>query len=171
MCKHITPEWLSTYIKPCMNTLHRKGSALTSDHVWKHRIERALHLHSTMFENTALKGICTYIWPCSKTPHRNGSTLRFDHAWKYHIKRALSPRLRIPGNWLGASIIPENGISPYIWSSGIHLSITSEWPCAHIWSCKTTSYSHIRMALSPRLSIPCDWTGASIPRMAFSPYI
>ena len=54
---------------------------------------------------------------------------------------------------------------------GTHPSITSEWPCTHIWSCKTTSHSHIRMALSPKLSIPGNWPGASIPRMAFNTYI
>ena len=49
---------------------------------------------------------------------------------------------------------------------GTNPSITSEWPCAHIWSCKTTSYSRIRKALSPRPSIPGNWLGTSILRMA-----
>ena len=48
---------------------------------------------------------------------------------------------------------------------GTHPSITLEWPCTHIWSCKTT-----RMALSPRPSIPGNWPGTSIPRMAINAY-
>ena len=51
---------------------------------------------------------------------------------------------------------------------GKHPSITSEWPCAHIWSCRNTSYSHIRMAISPRPSIPGNWLGTSIPRMSIA---
>ena len=105
-----------------------------------------------MLESTALKRLSTYNRPCSKAPHRKGSALTSDHARKHRIERALSPRLRIPGNWLGASILLENGISPYIWSSGTHPSITSKWPCTHIWSCRNQSYISIRMAPSPRLS-------------------
>ena len=30
---------------------------------------------------------------------------------------------------------------------GTHPSVTSEWPCTHIWSCENTSHSHIKMAL------------------------
>ena len=48
---------------------------------------------------------------------------------------------------------------------GTHPSITSEWPCAHIWSCKTTSYNRLRKALSPRPSIPGNTPRRSIPRM------
>ena len=172
MCKHITPEWLSTYIQPCVNTLHQEISTLTFDHVQKHHIGRAQHLYLTMFENTTSKRLSTYIWPCSKAPHRKGSALTSNHAQKHHIERALIPRLRIPGNWPDASILPENGISPYIWSSVTHPSITSEFPCTHIWSCKTTSHSHIKMAFSPRLKFPGNWLGASIlPENGISPYI
>ena len=54
----------------------------------------------------------------------------------------------------------------------LYLSYSSEWPCTHIWSCKTTSYSHIRMALSPRLSFPGNWLGTSIlPKNGINPYI
>ena len=51
---------------------------------------------------------------------------------------------------------------------GMHPSITSEWPCTHIWSCENTSHSHIRTALSPRLSFPGTSSGRSIPRMAIA---
>ena len=51
---------------------------------------------------------------------------------------------------------------------GTNPSITSEWPCAHIWSCKTTSYNRIRKALRPRPSIPGNWPCTSIPRMVIS---
>ena len=54
---------------------------------------------------------------------------------------------------------------------GTYPSITSYWPCTYIWSCETTSHNHIKMALSPKLSIPRNWPSASIPRTAFSPYI
>ena len=54
---------------------------------------------------------------------------------------------------------------------GTNPTITSEWLCTHIWSCRNQSYSHIRMALSPRLSFPNNWPGASIPRMAFNSYM
>ena len=129
MWKHTASEGICTYIRPCVNTSHQKGSALTSDHVRTHCVGRALHLHPTMFKNTALEGLHTYIWPCLKTLHQKGSALTFDHVWTHCIKRPLSPRLRIPGNWPGASIILKNGINPYIWSSG------------------KTSLNHIRMAL------------------------
>ena len=49
---------------------------------------------------------------------------------------------------------------------GTHPSITSEWPCTHIWPCKTTSYNRLRKALSPIPSIPGNSPGSSIPRMA-----
>ena len=44
-------------------------------------------------------------------------------------------------------------------------SLTLEWPCTYIWSCETTSHNHIKMALSPRLSILGNWPGTSIQRM------
>ena len=48
----------------------------------------------------------------------------------------------------------------------LYLTYSLEWPCTHIWSCENTSHSHIRMAPSPRLSIPSNWPGTSIQRMA-----
>ena len=92
------------------------------------------------------------------------------YIWPSLVKMALSLRLRIPGNWPGASIqrMATTLISDQV---GTYPSISSEWPCTYIWSCETTSISHIRMALSPSLSIPCNWPSASIPRMTFSPYI
>ena len=119
----------NTHIWPCVNTSHQNGLALIFDHVQTHSIRRDLHLHLTMFKNTASEGLCTYIRPCSKTLHWKGFALTFDHVWTHRIERALRPRLRILGNWLGASILPENGINPYIWSSG------------------NTSLNHIRMAM------------------------
>ena len=129
----IFSERHNTHIWPCVNTSCQNGSALISDHVWTHHIVRALHLHPTMFKNTALEGFCTYIRPCSKTPHRKGFALTFYHVLKQRIERALSPRLRIPGNWPGADILLENGIIPYI------------------WSCGNTSLNHIRMAMRSHL--------------------
>ena len=160
MCEHTASEGLSTYIWPCSKTLHWKGSALTFDHVWKHHIEKARHLHSTIFKSTASKGICTYIRPCSKTPHWKGSTLIFDHVRKHCIERALhlhstmfkniaSEGLSVPDwGFLVTDQVPPFSqrmestlISDQV---GTHPSITSEWPYTYIWSCETTSHSHIR---------------------------
>ena len=99
----------STHIWPCVNTSCQNGSTLISDHVWTHHIERDLHLHPTMCKHTTSEGLCTYIWPCANTLHRKGTTLTFDHVRTHRITMALSPRLRILGNWPGASILPENG--------------------------------------------------------------
>ena len=62
MCKHIASEGLCTYIQPCSKTQQWKGFTLTSDDVRKHRIGRDLHLHLTMFKNTASKGISVPDW-------------------------------------------------------------------------------------------------------------
>ena len=67
-----------------------------------------------------------------------------------HVRRALHLHL------------PMRGTNPACMSEGLF---------THIWSCRNQSYSHIRMALSPRLSFPGNWLGASIPRMAFNAYI
>ena len=96
----------------------------------------------------------THIWSCDNTSHS-------------HIKMALSPRLRFPGNWPGTSI-QRMAIALISDQVGTHPSITSEWPCTYIWSCETTSHSHIRMALSLRLSILGNWPGTSIQRMAIA---
>ena len=80
---------------------------------------------------------------------------------------ALSPRLSFPDNWPSTSIhrMATSLISDQV---GTHPSITLEWPCTHIRSCENTSHSHIRMALSPRPSIPGTSPGSSIPIMAIS---
>ena len=80
-------EGLYTYIFPCEEPIQhtcQKGSALTFDHVGKH-------------PTVTSECLCTYIWSCGNTSHS-------------HIRIALNSRLSIPGNWLGASILPENGI-------------------------------------------------------------
>ena len=48
---------------------------------------------------------------------------------------------------------------------GTYPSITSKWTYTYILSCETTSHIHIRMALSPRLSIPGNLLGISIQRI------
>ena len=94
-----------------------------------------IHWHHRKHHLSSMEGLSTYIRPCEEPIQptcRKGSALTFDHARNQsslHVERDLNPRLRIPGNWLGASILPENGISPYIWSSG------------------NASLNHIRMAL------------------------
>ena len=147
----------------------------------------AQHLYPTMCEHIASEGLCSYIWPCLKTLHWKGSALIFDHVRKHRIKRALHLHLTMCKHTASKGLtVPDLGflvtdqvppLSQRMASTlisdqvGTHPSITSEWPCTHIWSCKTTSHSHIRMALSPKLSIPSNWPGASIQRMAFSTYI
>ena len=83
---------------------------------------------------------------------------------------ALSLRLSFPCNWPGASI-PKMETTLIFNQVGTNPSITSEWPCAHIWSCNTTSYSCIRKALIPISIIPGNWPGTSILRMEFNAYI
>ena len=131
MCEHTALEGLITYIRPCLKTPHRKDSASTFDYAQKHHIKRDLHLHSTMFENTASKGLSVPDWGFLVT----------------NQVPPFSQRM--------ASTLISNQV-------GTHPLITLEWPCTHIWSYKTTSHSHIKMALSPRLSIPGNWPGASI---------
>ena len=124
-------KWLSTY-----NHQHDRNSNYY--HLWK--------------------GHCTYIWV------RGNTSLG-------HIRMALNPKLRIPSTSPG-SFIPRMAIALISDQVGTHPSITSEWPCAHIWSCRNTSYSHIRMALSLRLSIPSNWLGSSIlPENGIRTYI
>ena len=141
-------EWPSPYIwpwkephpLPCQN-----GPALTSDLL----VRMVQPLHLTYSSEWPI----THIRSCENTSDSN-------------IRMALSPRLIFPGNWPGTSILLENGINLYIWSSRNQSSITLEWICPHIRSCKTTSYSCIRKARSPRPSILDNWPGTSIPRMA-----
>ena len=128
ICPHLVRNSQHSHMTMC-NTSCQNSSTLISDHVRTHHIRKALHLHPTMFKNTASEGINTYSYPCSKAPHWKGSVLTFDHVRSHHVKRALGPRLRIPRNWPGSSILPENGVSHYIWSS------------------ENTTLNNIRMAL------------------------
>ena len=84
------------------------------------------------------------------------------HIWPHLVRKALH---------LHPTSSCQKGAAPTSDHVGTNPSVTSEWLCTHIWSCKTTSHSHIRMALGPRLIIPGNWPGASIPRMEFSSYI
>ena len=127
-----------------------KGSALTSDNqcqkgsalIFNHARNQSFIPKGlcTYILQPMSEGLCTHIWSC-----RNQSYS--------HIVMDLNPRLSFPGNWLGASIqwMETSLIYDQV---GTHPSITSEWPCAYIWSCKTTSYSRIKKSLSPRPSIP-----------------
>ena len=123
MCKHIAPEWLSTYIRSCASTSHQKGSALTSNLILSERNN-------------------TYSRPCSKAPHRKGSSLRIDHALKHCIERAQ----RLQSNH-ARSTASERALhlqSDHAWSialeRALHLQSEHAWrtaskrACAHIWS-------------------------------------
>ena len=123
----------------------QKGPTLTFDHARNQsstHVKKDLHLHSTMRGTNPsymLKGLCTYIRPCEEPIQptcQKGSTLTFAHATNQssiHVRRALSPRLRIPGNWPGASI-QIMAFNTYI------------------LSCRNQSYSHIRMAQHSHLT-------------------
>ena len=137
---------------------------LTYDHVGTNPIiiskRPSTHIHQPMSER-----LSTYTQPCEE-PILWAERL-YTYIWQpmseglstyirpckepiLHAKRAL---------YLHSSM---RGTNPMYMSKG---------PCTYIWSCRNQSYSHIWMALSPRLSIPGNWPGASIPRMAFSAYI
>ena len=114
------PALTSDHERNQSSHLCQKGSALTFDHARNQSsiyVKRALHLHLTMRgtnpacqkgsaltydhvrnQSSMLEGLCTYIWSCGMNTSRS------------HIRMALSPRLSIPGNWPGASILPENGL-------------------------------------------------------------
>ena len=133
---------------------------MVDTHIWHGRKQSFHHdrMATTLISDQVgthpsitLEWSCTHIWSCENTSHS-------------HIRMALSPRLIFPGNWLGASI-QRMAIALISDQVGTHPSITSEWPCAHIWSCKTTSYNRLRNALSTRPSIPGNSLGSSIPRM------
>ena len=155
----ILSKRLCTYIRPCSKTPYRKGSALIVDHAWKHRIEKAQHLHSTMLERTASKGLYTYIQPCSKAPHRKGmhSHLIMEEIIPPSHQNGPHSQTELPGNWPCASILPKNGSCHYIWpthQNGQHSHLTwkepnplpmIEWFSSYIWSSGNTSLSHIRM--------------------------
>ena len=142
---------------------NQNGSTLTSDHLGTHAMVTS-------------EWLCTYIWSCGNTSHS-------------HIRMALIPRLSIPGNWLGTSI-QRMEINAYIWSyrnqSYSHIKMaqnlyeTLKEPILSPWHNgsalkydhgRNQSSHHVRMDLSSRLSIPGNWQGASIQRMAFITYI
>ena len=108
----------------------RKGSALTSDLILSERI-------------------CNYIWPhlVRKALHLHSTMLKNIASkgllvldWGFLVTDQVHPF----SQRMASSLISDQVVT--------HPSITSKWPCTHIWSCKTTSYSHIKMAPSPILS-------------------
>ena len=100
----------------------------------------------------------THIWSCENTSHS-------------HIRMAVNPRLRFPGNWLGASILPENGNLEPRWvflvtdqvppfqewhlaltydHVGTNPIVTSEWISTHIW--------HVRNQMAQPLHLTMEGT-------------
>ena len=138
-----------------------KGTALTSNLDSSERHNTYIHQHDRTQLLSSVKSHDTHIHKPSRTHLLPSVERHCTYIWPWLIRKALNPRLKVPGNWPGASIqrMATTFISDQV---GTHPSITSEWPCAHIWSYKTTSHNHIRMALSPRLIIPSNWPGASI---------
>ena len=99
---------------------------------------------------------------------QNGPTLISDHVRTHPI--VISEWPSVP-DW---TFLVTDQVPPFSQRMGSTLisdqvgtnpSITSEWPCTHIWSSENTSHSHIKTALSPRLSFPSNSPGSSIPRM------
>ena len=131
----------------------------------------AQHSQLTMWEHiprTCQKGpTLTFDHERNQPSHlcQKGPALIFDHARNQsylHVERALHLHLIMrrtnPACQKGSALISDHvGTNPIV---------TSEWPYTYIWSCRNQSYSHIRMALSPRPSIPGNWSGTSIQRMA-----
>ena len=111
------------------------------------------------------------MWEHILQPWWKGSALTSTHAGTH--PKTMMERLSTPGwGFLVTNQMPSfskrmetSFISDRV---GTHSSITSELPSIHIWSCRNTSYSHIRMALSPRPSIPGTSPSSSIPRMAIA---
>ena len=148
------PALTSNHERNTSNTM----SEMPSTYIHRHDRTRLLssmkrlcthiHQHGRTHLLPSVERLCTYIWSCGNQSLN-------------HIRMALSPKLRILGNWPGASIqrMETTLISDQV---GTHPLITLEWPCTYIWSCENKSHSHIRMALSPRLSIPSNWPGTSI---------
>ena len=157
------------------HTIHypRKGLALIFDHVRNQsnlHVERALHLHMTMRGTNPA---------CQK-----GSALISDHVGTNPIitseRHAQHSHLtmweHIPqpcqkGPALTSDNQCQKGLALTFDHARNQSYVHVERALHHIWSCRNQSHSHIRMALSPRLSIPGNWPGASIPRMAFNLYL
>ena len=131
-------DWLGTYIHPDKNTSYHSDGKA-----------------------------CTHIWSCSKLQsHQNGPQ---------------SSSTELPGNWPGTSILLENGSCPYIRPArrnGQHSHLT--WkelnPLAmnrmvhplHLIKWELIPLSHQNGYSVLTLSVPGNWPGASIPRMAIT---
>ena len=145
--KEINPltmsEWTNPYIRPWKELNPLTMLEWHNPYIWPWKELNPL----TMSEWHS-----SYFWPWKELNPRTMSEWQSPYIWPWLVRKALSPRLRVPGNWPGASIqrMETTLISDQV---GTYPSITLEWPCTYIWSCETTSHSHIRMALSPRLSI------------------
>ena len=144
--RKVHPALTSNHERNQSSHLCQKGPALTFDHARNQsniHVKKALHLHSTMRGTNP-----TYMLKELSAP-----------GWGFLVTNQMPPF----SQRMASALISDQ--------VGTHPSITSEWPYTYIWSCENTSHSHIRMALSPRLSIPGNWPGASIQRMAFNTYI
>ena len=124
----------------------RKGSALTLD-----TCEEPI-------QHACSKRICTYI------RHMRGTnpTCMFERALHLH---PTHPRNQSNMHvWKGSTLTSDTceepiqhtcskGLCTYIWHMwGSNPTCMFERACTHIWSSRNQSYSHIRMAPSPRLS-------------------
>ena len=119
MCKHIAPEWLSTYIRPCVSTPHWKVSALTSNLILS---ERHITYNRPCSKAPHRKASALTIWPCTKHHIGKGSALTIRPCTKHCIRKGMHSHLimeelilpshlngpqsqtELPGNWPGASI-------------------------------------------------------------------
>ena len=136
---------------------------MASTHIWYGRKQYSHHdimATTLIYDQVGTHPSITSEWPCTHI----SSCMTTSHN---HIRMELSRRLSFPRTSRGSSI-KRMEIALISNQVGTHPSITSEWPCAHIWSCKTISYNRIRKALSPRPSIPGTSPGRSIPRMEIS---
>ena len=119
-------ETLSTY-----NHQHGRTHLLPS--VKRHSTYN--HQHGRTHLLPSVKRNNTYIWPWKEL---NPLTMSKGHSvpdWGFLITDQVPPFSQI----METTLIFDQ--------VGTHPSITSEWPCTHIWSCENTSHSHIRMAL------------------------
>ena len=114
------------------------------------------HHHGRKHLVPYVKRHSTYIWPWKEANSLTMSEWHLVLDWGFLVTDQVPPLSRR---------METTFISDQV---GTHPSITSEWPCTHIWSCENTSHSHIRTALNPRLSFPGTSLGNSIPRMETS---
>ena len=110
-----SPAWQYSTTIICEKAQHshltltrQKGTTLTSDLDSSERHNTHIHKHGSTQLLSFVERHSTYIWP-------------------WLIIKALSPRLRVPGNWPGASIqrMAIALISDYVGTNPI---VTSEWP-------------------------------------------